>query len=250
MSFWDHAFVAVGGVIHHVQNEVVPVVHRSLGGAATQVGHNFHHHVAPAVGGVIAHVQHNIAPAIAYNVAYRLYVHVIPAVIQIGNVVHNIGPVIKEAIGTAIARFRVILGENFEKAPQVLLQSVEEAGNWVKENPGKTALLVVCSLALIAPVIIVGPALGGLGFGAGGIAAGSTAAGIHAGIGSVAAGSVFAVLQSAGAGGAGLLIVNGVVQGVAAAGLASTIAASVSKTKAIKEQEEGEHGDDQDEREE
>lgn len=41
---------------------------------------------------------------------------------------------------------------------------------------------------------------------------GSVAAGIHAVIGAVAAGSIFAILQSAGAGGAGLFIVNGFVQ--------------------------------------
>jgi hypothetical protein len=44
-------------------------------------------------------------------------------------------------------------------------------------------------------------------------------------------------LQSAGAGGAGLLIVNGIVQKVAGVGTAYGIAASVVKTKAIKEKE-------------
>ena len=44
-----------------------------------------------------------------------------------------------------------------------------------------------------------------VGFGTGGVIAGSTAAGIQAGIGSVAAGSAFAVFQSLGAFGLGVL---------------------------------------------
>jgi hypothetical protein len=41
---------------------------------------------------------------------------------------------------------------------------------------------------------------------------GSIAAGVQSTIGNVATGSIFAVLQSAGAGGAGLAAVNGVAQ--------------------------------------
>jgi hypothetical protein len=65
------------------------------------------------------------------------------------------------------------------------------------------------------------------------------AAVIHGYIGNVAAGSTFAILQSAGAGGIGLVIVNGVVQVGAVIALGSGIAASVVETikqkKAIKE---------------
>lgn len=46
---------------------------------------------------------------------------------------------------------------------------------------------------------------------------GSAAAAAQAGIGNVAAGSGFALLQSAGAGGAGLAVVNGIVGGSASA---------------------------------
>jgi hypothetical protein len=42
----------------------------------------------------------------------------------------------------------------------------------------------------------------------------SAAAAAHSSIGNVASGSLFAALQSAGAGGAGAAVVNGVVQGI------------------------------------
>ncbi|WKT42642.1 Interferon alpha-inducible protein IFI6/IFI27-like [Fusarium oxysporum f. sp. vasinfectum] len=74
------------------------------------------------------------------------------------------------------------------------------------------AAMAAGAAMVVAPVIVAGPALAVAGFGAGGIAAGSAAAGVHSGIGSVVAGSAFATLQSAGAGGVGLAVVNGVVQ--------------------------------------
>ncbi len=51
----------------------------------------------------------------------------------------------------------------------------------------------------------------------------SAAAAVHGSIGNVAAGSVFATLQSAGAGGAGAAVVTGVVQ-AAGAGVAAAVA--------------------------
>lgn len=47
---------------------------------------------------------------------------------------------------------------------------------------------------------------------------------MQSGIGNVAAGSGFAILQSAGAGGAGQAVVNGVVQGAGAAMTAAGVA--------------------------
>jgi hypothetical protein len=93
---------------------------------------------------------------------------------------------------------------------------------WVKEHPWLTAAIVISTILFACTPAIIGAA----GFGAGGIAAGimlvdnlrksladenigSMAAGIQAGIGNVAAGSAFAVLTSAGMGGAGLAIVMG-----------------------------------------
>jgi hypothetical protein len=98
---------------------------------------------------------------------------------------------------------------------------------FVKNNPfGVAATIISAPIAIgITPAI-----LGVIGFTATGVGAsmtttnsihgilltlilGSTAAAIHASIGNVGAGSVFSILQSAGAGGAGTAIVNGVVGG-------------------------------------
>ena len=65
----------------------------------------------------------------------------------------------------------------------------------------------------------------------------SIAAGVQSVIGNVAAGSTFAILQSAGAGGAGTVIVNGVVQGISGIALGSTIADSFMENMKGKEKE-------------
>ncbi len=101
------------------------------------------------------------------------------------------------------------------------------------------------------------PLLAVAGFGAGGVQAGisscllfinssstnrgqlyigSAAAAIHAGIGNVAVGSAFSIGQSAGAGGAGLAIVNGIAQvGGAAVAVGGT---ALGVTKAVKKENE------------
>jgi len=63
-----------------------------------------------------------------------------------------------------------------------------------------------------------------IGFGAGGIAAGSAAAAWQSSIGSVAAGSMFAILQSLGATGLGILLFGSVGAGL---GLLSSSAAAL-----------------------
>ncbi|KAJ5244803.1 hypothetical protein N7489_004899 [Penicillium chrysogenum] len=69
-----------------------------------------------------------------------------------------------------------------------------------------------------------------MGFTAGGIQAGSAAAAAHGWIGNIAAGSAMSVGQSAGAGGSGLVIVNGAAQ---LGGAAMTVgSASVAWVKA------------------
>ncbi|ODN90789.1 hypothetical protein L198_06106 [Cryptococcus wingfieldii CBS 7118] len=85
------------------------------------------------------------------------------------------------------------------------------------------------ALTVLAAGPIVGGGLGLFGFGAAGVTAGSLAASIQAGIGNVAAGSLFAFLQSAGAGGVALPVLTGVVKAVLATALSAVGAKSVLK---------------------
>ncbi|KAF4547163.1 Hypothetical protein D9617_55g071570 [Elsinoe fawcettii] len=87
--------------------------------------------------------------------------------------------------------------------------------NSVKENPSASAGVVLAATGfsvLAAPAIVSAPALLMSGFGSTGIGAGTVAAAAQSAVGNVAAGSVFATLQSAGAGGVGLAAVNGMIQ--------------------------------------
>ncbi|TLD24566.1 hypothetical protein E2P81_ATG11902 [Venturia nashicola] len=118
---------------------------------------------------------------------------------------------IKYSIGTAIQS----VVSRLIGAAEIIVKSMDEAKKWIIENPGKTAILIISGTTVVAPGFIAGSALELFGFGVGGVGSGTLAAGLHAVLGDVAAGSVFAVLQSAGAGGTGLAVVNGVVQAVA-----------------------------------
>ncbi|KAH8737978.1 hypothetical protein BGZ61DRAFT_526017 [Ilyonectria robusta] len=93
---------------------------------------------------------------------------------------------------------------------------------WASDHPIQATALGAGAAVLVSPAIVASPALGLLGFGANGIVGGSLAAGAQSGIGSVVAPSIFATLQSAGAGGYGVAAVHGVVQGAAAGGLGAT----------------------------
>ncbi|KAF4952336.1 hypothetical protein FGADI_6826 [Fusarium gaditjirri] len=112
-----------------------------------------------------------------------------------------------------------------------------------EDNTGLRRVVMVAGAAMIvAPVIVAGPALAIAGFGASGIVAGSAAAGIQSGIGSVVAGSAFAILQSAGAGGAGLAVVNGVVQAAGVVLSGSGIAAKL-KSQSDGDDDAGDQGE-------
>jgi uncharacterized protein (AIM24 family) len=63
---------------------------------------------------------------------------------------------------------------------------------------------------------------------------GSSAAAAQSGVGNVAAGSAFSILQSAGAGGAGAILVNGI-----AAGTATAVAIAATAPGLIKAIQEG-----------
>ncbi|TEA12116.1 hypothetical protein C8034_v006545 [Colletotrichum sidae] len=99
--------------------------------------------------------------------------------------------------------------------------------DWKRKNPKKAIAFSVMGFGLVLNVVpgaVSGPVLQILAFGPGGVVAQSVAAFVHGLIGDVAAGSIFAMLQSAGAGGYGLGIVNG---GIRAAGGIVTSAAAV-----------------------
>lgn len=73
---------------------------------------------------------------------------------------------------------------------------------------------------------------------------GSIAAGAQSGIGSVVAPSLFATLQSAGAGGYGASAVYGAVSGAAALGAGGSLAASLRGKKGDKEKRRDEDGEE------
>ncbi|KAI9373310.1 hypothetical protein BJX61DRAFT_503325 [Aspergillus egyptiacus] len=98
------------------------------------------------------------------------------------------------------------------KAANLTSQAAKETVRWAAENPGTAASLAVFA----SPAIVAAPVLSAVGFGAAGVQAGSMAALWHSMIGNAVAGGAFATFQSAGAGGAGAAVVNGVVQGGAA----------------------------------
>ncbi|PTB46428.1 uncharacterized protein TrAFT101_004121 [Trichoderma asperellum] len=94
---------------------------------------------------------------------------------------------------------------------------------FLTENPIQTAFLF-CGISMIAtPAAVAGFILGVLGFSAGGVAAGSLAATMHAIINPITAGSLFAILQSAGAAGAGLVTVATAIQAAGAALIARPV---------------------------
>ncbi|PWY84927.1 hypothetical protein BO70DRAFT_334971 [Aspergillus heteromorphus CBS 117.55] len=101
-------------------------------------------------------------------------------------------------------------------ARPIFSSTAKIATEWIpKTSPVTSICAVVATIGgvmLTAPGAVSGAVLPCLGFGAGGVQAGSIAAAIHTFIGKVAGGSLFAVFQSAGAGGAGIWIVNAVVQ--------------------------------------
>ncbi|MCJ1378291.1 hypothetical protein MMC17_001388 [Xylographa soralifera] len=110
----------------------------------------------------------------------------------------------------------------YDKLPDVLKAAKEqivaidyfgEIEDWIKEHPYQTAFYVVNGIVFIAPGLITAPLLGLMGFGSLGPKAGSAASAFQATVGNVPKGAIFALLESAGAGGYGAGIVNGFAQG-------------------------------------
>ncbi|KUJ08283.1 uncharacterized protein LY89DRAFT_691162 [Mollisia scopiformis] len=91
-----------------------------------------------------------------------------------------------------------------------LVPKLDEAGQWIQAHPGGTAVIAGAGLITMYPGLVTTPAFWILGFGSEGVGAGTAASLAHSSIGDVAAGSVFATLQSAGAAGYGVAIVDGI----------------------------------------
>ncbi|KAG5934230.1 hypothetical protein E4U59_006352 [Claviceps monticola] len=88
------------------------------------------------------------------------------------------------------------------------------------EDKALTAALVGAGGFVAAPGLIAAQILGALGFGSLGPGARTAAALIQSLIGNVARGSFFAMLQSAGMGGAGAMALNAIISGVGLTGAA------------------------------
>ncbi|KAG8630678.1 hypothetical protein KVT40_002297 [Elsinoe batatas] len=107
-----------------------------------------------------------------------------------------------------VSQARLLITEQVPKAAESIIISA-------KQNPGAAAGVAVAATGfsvLVAPAIVSAPALLMSGFGSTGVVAGTAAATTQSTLGNVAAGSVFATLQSAGAGGFGLAAINGAIQ--------------------------------------
>ncbi|KAI4242568.1 MAG: hypothetical protein L6R40_003949 [Gallowayella cf. fulva] len=84
--------------------------------------------------------------------------------------------------------------------------------DWVIDHPNEVAQYAATGVVILYPGIVVAPILRVVGFASGGVVAGSAAATHQASLSPVAAKSIFSTLQSAGAGGYGLAVANGVVR--------------------------------------
>jgi hypothetical protein len=146
--------------------------------------------------------------------------------------VSHVGAVMEPA-GQAASHIKATLAsqpvaDTLQQAAKVV---VDEAGKFASENPLTTAAVIGGVTLVAAPALVVAPVLSAVGFTSTGVGAGSVAAGVQSGLGSVAAGSMFAGLQSAAAGGYGLAMANGVVQGAGAALSVGAAAANHIKSK-------------------
>ncbi|KAK3064900.1 hypothetical protein LTS18_002856 [Coniosporium uncinatum] len=133
-----------------------------------------------------------------------------------------------------VEELRIAAGESLDTVYHVEWQSMPQPiAQWIEEHPNQTTFLAVGASVFFAPFLITVPVLGMLGFGAAGVTAGTSQdlplQAMQAMIGDVAAGSLFALMQSAGAGGANLAVLNILVK----AGAATAV--GVKATKAVKE---------------
>jgi len=135
-----------------------------------------------------------------------------PAVVEIGK------RHLSEASRVALTYAQPIGSKAMEIAFESGPKYARLATDYAAHNPAATSGTVlgvvtagVGLTVLAAPALVSAPCLAAAGFGSN-IVAGSYAAVTHSTIGNAVAGSLFSTLQSAGAGGYGLAVVNGVVQ--------------------------------------
>ncbi|CZT42313.1 uncharacterized protein RSE6_02178 [Rhynchosporium secalis] len=121
---------------------------------------------------------------------------------------------VKVNAGPAMKKTGELAGEGVKIAGEYVKENagpaMNKTGNYVKKNPGNSALYAASAVTALAPGIVAAPVLWAFGWGSAGVRGGSAAAAIHASIGNVASGSIFAGLQGAGV--VGSAAVNGVVQ--------------------------------------
>ncbi|KAK0671607.1 hypothetical protein QBC41DRAFT_300296, partial [Cercophora samala] len=168
-----------------------------------------------------------VVTAIAVEAAKHVQHHIIPSIVS---AVVQLGPLTEALRKDLEGKYPDILNA-IHNGLFIALENGEKARLWAAENPDKTAMIIGGVILVVAPGLVTRPLLSLVGFAEGGVAAGSTAALAHSSIGNVAAGSIFATLQGAGAGGAGLAVVNGVVQGAGVMAVSGAVLSSVLEAK-------------------
>ncbi|KAJ4268698.1 hypothetical protein NW762_002765 [Fusarium torreyae] len=128
----------------------------------------------------------------------------------------------------------------FGQAKSFVFAAANSTFEYAKANPGSAAAMGAGLAVVAAPAFVASPALAAAGFGANGIVGGSVAAGAQSVIGNVVAPGVFATLQSAGAGGYGVAVVHGIVQG---AGVIATAAGLKSPPCECDDEAKSDEGD-------
>lgn len=153
--------------------------------------------------------------------------------------VHTPQIAVGAVLGTAANGIDYVKGIDYRQHAKSVLQ-------WSAAHPYQTALQVGMGIMMLSPAAVAGPALSAAGFGSSGILPGASpsilwwsdilirvsasfASAQHAAIGNVAARSFFATLQSAGAGGYGLPIVNGFIRAGSALGLIGSAVGKVTQ---------------------
>ncbi|KAJ5472010.1 hypothetical protein N7539_008579 [Penicillium diatomitis] len=140
-------------------------------------------------------------------------IRIVRAGLEGGKIVGTYGKPALEKSANLTAQVRIHL--LFTEKALTSIAEIWQASSWGAQNPILATCAVVGTtgaVVLAVPGLVTAPVLSSMGFTIGGIQAGSAAAAAHSWIGNIAPGSAMAVGQSAGAGGSGLVVVNGAAQ--------------------------------------